>query len=230
MEAILVAAGSSRRMGFDKLSASLCGRSVLENSLRAFAATSEVSRILLVCADPEAAHVIEAVSGIDKPCRVLCGGKERADSVRNGLAAVSGNCAYVAIHDAARPLIRPEQIRDAFLLAQESGACTLAEPCADTLHRAAEDGLLRSTLDRKNVWRIQTPQIFQRDLLLESLRLAEQKGVALTDEASAVIAAGHGVAVLPSATPNFKITLPQDIELARAILERHLQSSQQAQQ
>ncbi|MFV0337440.1 MAG: 2-C-methyl-D-erythritol 4-phosphate cytidylyltransferase [Chthoniobacterales bacterium] len=229
MEAIIVAAGSSRRMGFDKLAAHIAGKSVLAHSLQAFDVCPEVTRILLVCSDPKTENIRQSLGGVSKSCAIIPGGEERADSVRNGLHALSPDCAYVAIHDAARPLILPEQISEALVLAKKNGSCTLAEPCTDTLHRASIDdayrphGLLTSTVNREHVWRIQTPQVFQLSLLFAALHQAAKKKTPLTDEASAIIASGHGVSILPCAIPNFKITFPQDLELAEDILSRRFQ-------
>jgi len=212
LEAVVVAAGSSRRMGFDKLAAPLVGRSVLEISLQAFLDCPAVSRIVLVLSEGGQPPVS---TGSPKEVVVASGGAERADSVRNGLARVSASCTHVAVHDAARPLVTPAQIEQAFDLAHEWGAATLAEPCADTLHRVGEDGHLQSTVDRTGLWRMQTPQIFERSLLESALKQATGS---FTDEAGAVIQAGKSVAMLESESPNFKITYARDLPLAELIL------------
>jgi 2-C-methyl-D-erythritol 4-phosphate cytidylyltransferase len=214
-EAVVVAGGSSRRMGIDKLRAPIAGHPLLLWSVRLFLAMNEWQRIVVVLSDDELAGILP----VDNRIVITRGGDERAGSVRAGLAGLSPACSHVAIHDAARPLALAEDVRSCLSKAVEIGACILGEPCTDTLHRADRDGRLFTTVERESLWRAQTPQIFALPLLMDCL--AEATGP-LTDEAGALIACGRKVGVLSPRGPNFKVTYPADLELANFVLEQRL--------
>ena len=167
VSAIIVAAGASRRMGFDKLSFRLPdGRTVLERSCAALAEHPAVTQLVLVCGGNRAA--CEAIAAAcPKPCAVVQGGATRADSVRNGLAAATGE--LVAIHDAARPFISAEVITAALTAAAASGAAAPAVPVKDTIKIADKSGRVVETPDRAALYAVQTPQCFQRTLYLQAL-------------------------------------------------------------
>jgi 2-C-methyl-D-erythritol 4-phosphate cytidylyltransferase len=215
--AILVAAGSSTRMGFDKLTASLCGCSVLEWSLRAFQDCSAIDRAVLVCAPQRLAEFTELAAAFPKFCNIVAGGAERSASVLHGLQALASNPPeFVAVHDAARPLVTPALIQKVLAAAEVHHAASAAHPVTDSLHRADAAGALIETIPRANLFAMETPQAARHDLLLAAL---EAHHAGATDEVSALIANGnHPVPVLHG-EPNFKITFPSDLALAGFFLK-----------
>jgi 2-C-methyl-D-erythritol 4-phosphate cytidylyltransferase len=222
MIAIMVAAGSSRRMGFDKLTANLAGKPVAAHSLLAFEATPIVERIVLVTREDRVAEFEELCRdhGITKLARVVAGGGERHLSVWNGLQAARAHSGdYVAVHDAARPLITPGAIQACYDKARHHGASACAMPISDTLKRANADGAVMGGVDRDNLWAMQTPQIFLAALLERAYQQVLRSNEAVTDEVSAVQRLGVSVFLTRIDAPNFKITLPGDLALAQLILE-----------
>lgn len=215
--AILVAAGSSARMGFDKLTAPLCGRSVLEWSLRAFQDCPGIDRAVLVCAPQRIAEFTELAAAFPKFRDIVAGGAERSASVLHGLQALASNPPdFVAVHDAARPLVTPAVIEKVLAAAETHRAASAAHPVTDSLHRADAAGALTETIPRANLFAMETPQVARHDLLLAAL---EAHHAGATDEVSALIANGiHPVPVLHG-EPNFKITFPSDLALAGFFLQ-----------
>lgn len=217
--AIIVASGSSRRMGFDKLMATLAGKSVLAHSLKAFAACPAIEEIILVT-DPERFRSLD-LSGIEDKIVRVDGGPERQHSVANGLAALSPDCQLVAIHDGARPLITPEAITLALDAAAVHGAATLARAITDTLKRADSDDFIKggqATVARENLWAMETPQCFRLRLLQEAYRQVQKDEITVTDEVSALQHLGHSIKLLPNPSPNLKVTFPSDLTLAEKLL------------
>lgn len=215
--AILVAAGSSARMGFDKLTAPLCGRSVLEWSLRAFQDCPAIDRAVLVCPPQRIADFTALAAAYPKFYNTVPGGAERSASVLHGLQALASNPpTFVAVHDAARPLVTPALIEKVLAAAEAHRAAAAAYPVTDSLHRADAGGALAETIPRANLFAMQTPQIARHDLLLAALQ-AHHAGA--TDEVTALIA--HGIHPVPvvHGEPNFKITFPADLELAGHFLQ-----------
>jgi len=220
--AILVAAGSGRRMGFDKILAPLCGRPVLLWSVEAFQSCSEISVVAVVCPPGREDEFAALCAGFSKVGPIVPGGGERRDSVRNGLDAIASRIPppdFVAVHDAARPLVTPGMVTGVVRAAWHSGASVAAEPVSDTLHRVASDGLLESTVSRENLWAMQTPQVARIGWLQSALASALADGRPVTDEMSALLETGHRPVPFAHAETNFKITYPRDLELAAAILD-----------
>jgi 2-C-methyl-D-erythritol 4-phosphate cytidylyltransferase len=213
---LVVAAGSSSRMGFDKMTAPLQGRPVVEWSLRAFQQCSEITHGVLVCAPDRIAEFQKLAAPYPKFQHIVAGGSERSASVLNGLSALAPFApGYVAVHDAARPLVTPALITHILAAARIHQAASAAQRVSDTLHRGDAQGVLLETVPREGVFAMQTPQAAGFDILLAALQ-AHQAGS--TDEVSALIASGiHPVAILND-QPNFKITYPQDLALAEALL------------
>lgn len=214
--AIIVAAGSSRRMGFNKLLASLGGESVLRRTLGAFQACEQIGEIILVAGD----EVTEAVKKWEVPklTRLVPGGAERHFSVKAGLDAVSPDCDLIAVHDGARPLIAVAQITRCIEAARIKAAVTCARRITETMKRAAPSGRITDSIDRENAWIMETPQIFTRELILRAYDAVLRDGVLVTDEVSAVQHLGEPVYVVENATANPKITLPGDIQTAERFL------------
>ena len=244
LTAIIVAAGTSQRMGFDKLFADLGNRPVVAHSIAAFQACPSVGSIVLVTR-PEKKAVFQELArneGWTKLHAVLAGGAQRHLSVWNGLQTLTdtlsespapdtmqgqGHAAsgkdgrvshFVAVHDGARPLVTPDIIERCLELAQTVGAACCAAPVSDTLKRADEHRRISGSVDRTNLWAMQTPQIFALPLLLRAYREVINTGLTVTDETSALESIGQPVGLLNSGDFNLKITYPQDLELARYLL------------
>jgi 2-C-methyl-D-erythritol 4-phosphate cytidylyltransferase len=213
-------------MGFDKLLALLGDKPVLLHTLDAVEQTSGVNEIILVARAERVAEFQDLVkqSGFKKVRKVVAGGAQRQDSVRAGLEQLSESAAYVAVHDAARPLVMPGQIEHLFSLAQEHGAVALAEPITDTLKRADKDGFVTGGVAREGLYAMQTPQIFSRKLLVDAYAGVTANSLSVTDEVSAVEHLGARVLLVPNAEFNVKITYPRDLLLAQAALTRRSSS------
>jgi 2-C-methyl-D-erythritol 4-phosphate cytidylyltransferase len=222
LSAIIVAAGSSQRMGFDKLFALLGDKPVVAHTLDAFERTSCVGEIILVARAERVMELQELVrqNGFKKVHDIIAGGTHRQDSVRAGLECVNRDARYIAVHDAARPLIIPEQIERVFALACQHGAAALAEPITDTLKRAGEDRFVTGGIAREGLYAMQTPQIFSRDLLIAAYASITAKNLSITDEVSAVEHLGAKVLLVPNEKWNVKITYPRDLLLAETALAR----------
>ena len=222
LSAIIVAAGSSTRVGFDKLFAQLAGRSVIQHTLEAFEQAPEVDEIILVCR--EITTISALAAQMKKVHAVIPGGERRQDSVAAGLRAVSTAANYIAVHDAARPLITPAEINRVFFEAQQHGAAVLASPLIDTLKLADSEQFVTGSVDRANVFAMQTPQIFARDLLLAAFHRVTKESLTITDEVSAVQNTGIRVKIVPARCENMKITFARDLAVADFILrQRQLQ-------
>ena len=203
--AVIVAAGASRRMGFDKLAYPLDGGTVLEKSVRAFDTHPAIDEILLVAGEnaPQAALLAAACA---KPAKTVAGGATRVQSVRAGLDAV--NAEYVAIHDAARPFVTPQVIWDALEAAYETGAAAPAVPVKDTV-KVAADGFVVETPAREKLYAVQTPQCFRTALYRQVL--AQVCCDAVTDDCSAFELAGLPVRLTQGDYANYKITTREDL-------------------
>jgi 2-C-methyl-D-erythritol 4-phosphate cytidylyltransferase len=220
LSAIIVAGGSSQRMGFDKTFASIGDKPVIAHSIAAFEAADLVSEIIVVgrAAKLSALEEIVVVGRFRKVKRIIAGGARRQDSVVCGLNALDGTAEFVAVHDAARPLVRPELIERVYQLARERGGAAAAAPVTDTLKRADELHRVTGGVERAGLFGVQTPQIFRRDLLEEAYRAVAAAGAEITDDISAVELVQGEVILLPNDQPNFKITYPADLPMAEFLL------------
>ena len=209
--AILVAAGASRRMGFDKLSVRLPnGQTVLEASARALWSHPAVSDLVLVCGENRpACEEIAAVC--PKPCLVVQGGETRAESVKNGLSAARGE--LVAIHDAARPFVSEAVITAALDEAFRMGAAAPAVPVKDTVKIARQDHTVVETPDRAALYAVQTPQCFRRALYLQAMQaVCGDQANQVTDDCSLFELAGFPVELTQGDYANYKITTKEDLK------------------
>ncbi|MDP9187558.1 MAG: 2-C-methyl-D-erythritol 4-phosphate cytidylyltransferase [Verrucomicrobiota bacterium] len=220
LSAIIVAAGSSERMGFDKLFAPIAGTPMIAYTIDAFERTPCVDEIILVGRTDSLPEFQKLLPAKTKVSNIVPGGAERHDSVRAGLEKVNRSSEFVAVHDAARPMITPEKIERVFEACREHGAATLAEPITDTLKRVDVDLIVTSSVDRHQLYAMQTPQIFKRDLLESAYCKAAEKEIAVTDEVSAVELVRHKVMLVPNQDFNFKITYPRDFLLAEFVLRQ----------
>ena len=221
LTALIVAAGSSQRMGFDKLFADLAGKPVVAWSIAAFEACAAVDAIVLVTR-PEKEPLFRTLArseGWTKLRAILPGGAQRHFSVWNGLQTLADTAGdYVAVHDGARPLLTPDMIERCLQLARETGAACCAAPVSDTLKRADANGRIVGGVDRESLWAMQTPQTFSVPILLDAYRRVIAAGLTVTDETSALEHIGQPVSLLNSGDFNLKITYPPDLELARHLL------------
>jgi 2-C-methyl-D-erythritol 4-phosphate cytidylyltransferase len=218
--AIIVAAGSSRRMGFDKLFALLAGKPVIAHSIAAFENCKQIDEIVLVARDERLKDFEKLVrrENFKKIRKLVAGGSERHYSVWNGLQAVNAGTDYVAIHDGARPLVTPSLIRRCIQLAAKEGAVSCSAPIPDTVKRASSDQVVTDSVERSGLWAMQTPQVFSSGLILQAYAAIIAKNEQVTDEVSAVQRLGKKIALLRNDDWNLKITFPRDLEMAEHIL------------
>jgi 2-C-methyl-D-erythritol 4-phosphate cytidylyltransferase len=221
LSAIIVAGGSSRRMGFDKTFALLAGKPVIAHTIAAFEEAVSVEEIIVVSRADRLNEMRELTEAhpFTKVRTMVPGGMHRQDSVAAGLQALGARCRYVAVQDAARPLVRAEEIERVFAAAQEHGGAALAAPVRDTLKRVDADHFVTVGASRENLFAMETPQIFERDLLERAYELVAEKQLSITDEVSAVEALEHKVLLVPNDEPNFKITFPSDLRLAELVIQ-----------
>jgi 2-C-methyl-D-erythritol 4-phosphate cytidylyltransferase len=219
LSAIIVAAGRSRRAGFDKIFADLAGRPLIAHTVAAFQHAPSVDEVILVGRESILDSLRALTAHFPKIRTVLCGGERRQDSVQRGLNAIL-EVEFVAVHDAARPLITPSEIERVFSAAKEYGAAALAAPVTDTLKVADAEGYVIGSIDRQHVFTMQTPQIFARQLLIEAYDRLRDTGLTVTDEVSAVEHAGGNVAVVVTQDHNPKMTFASDLLIAEFILSR----------
>ncbi len=221
--AIVAAGGSGQRAGLAKQWLELGGETVLRRSARLLADCPGVDELVLVVPAGEEARAAEALAGLGKAGRAVAGGPARADSVRNGLAALP-DCEVVLVHDAARPFATPALVARVAEAAARDGAALAALPVTDTVKRAGraapgEPARVAATLDRRELWLAQTPQGFRRELLLRAYAAAGAEASAATDECGLVERLGAPVTLVPGEPGNFKITSPEDVARARALTE-----------
>lgn len=214
--AIIVAAGSSRRMGFDKLSAPLRGKPVLHWTIEAFLAAETIDSIVLVC--PKERWCLLDGLVFTKPVVRTDGGTDRQDSVSNGLAALPTGTRFAAVHDGARPLIAPSDIDRCVHAAIDHRAATLARRATDTMKRSDENDFCLEAISRDHLWCMETPQVFDIGLLDMAYQNVTASSLRVTDEVSAIQAIGAKVKFIESLHPNLKITTPADLALAEALL------------
>lgn len=220
--AVIVAAGTASRMkGTDKILSPIAGKTVIERSIEAFIHSSMVDEIVVVTREDLIGHLqsLCKAKGYDKVKAVVRGGENRIQSVMNGLDHVSKKSGLAAIHDGARPLVTPQIIDETIAKAQTFHAAAPAIPVKDTI-KAAKNHIVLDTPDRSMLFAVQTPQVFDFDLLRGALKKALDEGLPITDDCSAVEAIGMSVYLSKGSEENIKITTPIDLILAEAILNR----------
>ena len=228
---IVPAAGAGRRMGFGKNKAFITIRDnpLLVLCMKMLAETGMVRRVIVVTRAWEITETElmlkeyqDRFPGIS--WQVTAGGRERQDSVANGLALIRDESGYVAVHDGARPFAGTEVFARTFARAKEFGAAIAAVPLKDTVKIVDTCGLVVSTPDRSSLCAVQTPQIFEINVLRKGYDFLKEHPVAVTDDASLVEASGHPVAVAEGSYENIKVTTPEDLLLAEKILEKQSRS------
>ncbi|NTV15512.1 MAG: 2-C-methyl-D-erythritol 4-phosphate cytidylyltransferase [Desulfobulbaceae bacterium] len=219
---IIPAGGVGLRMGAacPKQFLALAGVPVLARTVRIFRRLPECHPIVVVApaAHLEATRAMLARFVPDQAVTVVPGGETRQDSVRAGLAALPPEVNLVVVHDGVRPLLAPELVRACLAAAAETGAALLAVPVRDTVKESRDDATVAGTVARQHLWLAQTPQVARKDLLLEAFAAAERDGYVGTDEASLLERIGREVRLLPGSERNLKITRPEDLALATALL------------
>ena len=228
---IVPAAGAGKRMGFGKNKAFITIRDIplLVLCMKMLAETGMVRRVIVVTRAWEITETElmlkeyrDRFPGLS--WQVTAGGRERQDSVANGLALIADESGYVAVHDGARPFAGTEVFARTFARAKECGAAIAAVPLKDTVKIVDARGLVVSTPDRSSLCAVQTPQIFEINVLRKGYSFLKEHPVAVTDDASLVEASGHPVAVAEGSYENIKVTTPEDLLLAEKILEKQSRS------
>ena len=218
--AVIVAAGSSSRMGLDKLLAEVGGLPVLVRCVEAFQQAPSVAEVVVVTREelvPEVARLCQSFQ-LTKVSKVIRGGENRTQSARLGTLECASKAKLIAIHDGARPFVTVQVIEDAVAQAAVNGAAAPAVPVKDTI-KAAHDGLVERTLDRTELYAVQTPQVFDGDLIRAALQKAVDDGVSLTDDCAAVERLGMRVALTPGDERNIKLTTPADLLIGEILSE-----------
>lgn len=220
--AIVPAAGTGSRMGLavPKQFHELAGLPILIHTLRRLELVEELGGIVVVAPAAHRAEVEELISRyrLTRIIGVVAGGRLRQDSVKAGLDSLPASTVIVLVHDGARPLVPVALIRACLREAAKTGAAMAAIPVKDTLKAVAEDGLISNTVDRQHLWQAQTPQAMRTDLLKKAFAAAAQDGFVGTDEAALLEHINAPVTVVPGSERNIKITRPEDLELAEALL------------
>lgn len=217
--AVIVAAGSASRMGgIDKVMAPLNGEPMIARTVRAFQNCDAISEIVVVTREDLILPITSLCSGMDKVQAVVAGGSSRQESVHLGLNALSDKCKLVAIHDGARPLISWQVIDRVVRAAHTYGAAAPAIPVKDTI-KVVQGGVVKETPDRASLQAVQTPQVFDFDILRGALKKAKQDGAQVTDDCSAVERMGMAVKIVEGEERNLKVTTPLDLKIAQLFLE-----------
>lgn len=217
--AVIVAAGSSRRMGADKLFLPMAGIPVIVRTLLQFQACDSIDEIVIVTRADKLSEVADYCKryGITKATKILQGGKERAESSAAGVFEADRHSAYIAISDGARPLVTPALITATVEAAKKYGAAAPAVPVKDTI-KTAENGVVVDTPDRSKLFAIQTPQVFEAEIIKGALTKAIRDKLPVTDDCSAVEAMGYPVHLVEGSYRNIKITTQEDLIVSQAYL------------
>jgi len=225
--AVVVAAGSSSRMGAgkSKLLLEILGEPVLAYTLKVFDKTPLIERLVLVAREEEREQFIPLlIRHFHKPYCIVCGGATRQQSVLNGIEAVK-DADYYVIHDGARPLVTPDEVTAVCVDAVLNGAATLAVPSKDTCKLADTDGFVTGTPDRSALWAVQTPQVFEAAQYLAASERSRAEGKDFTDDCQLIEYNGGRVHLCRGSYENLKITTPEDLVLAEAILSKRMEEN-----
>ena len=222
--AIIVAAGRGTRMGpdVDKLFLEVAGQTVVAHTWKRFDGAACIDEIVVVIrSGMEAAFdELAAALRLTKPFRTVPGGRERQDSVWNGLNAISNRSEIVAVQDGARPCTSSDLIEATVRAAREFGAAVAAQRVTDTIKESADGAVISRHLDRQRLWSVQTPQTFRVDVLRRALAAVREKQRLVTDDTAACEWIGQPVHLVESAAPNPKITVAGDLPLIETLLRK----------
>lgn len=218
--AVIVCAGNSTRMqGVNKILLPLGDRLVIGNTLTAFQNSPSIAEIVVVAREQDIPEIQAEAErcGITKLIKCTTGGATRQESVMNGLKCISKETKLIAVHDGARPLVKPEHIEKTIKDATVFGGATLGVPVKDTI-KLVDDGLITDTPPRKQLYITQTPQVFRKAVYFEGIDFALEHGLDFTDDCQLVEAVGGKVYMTVGDYTNIKITTPEDIRLAEVLL------------
>lgn len=222
VSAIIVAAGQSRRMGGDtsKQFILIDGVPVIVRTLKAFEIAERIREVVIAARQEDIPQMYVLIQDyeITKVKQIITGGETRQESVFRAIAQVDENADFLAIHDGARPLIRPQEIDLAVSAAVEHGAAALGVPVKDTVKQVDADGKIVDTPERSTLWAVQTPQVFSRALYLRAAEQAGEAAAQLTDDCQLIERTGAPVYLVRGAYANLKITTPEDVFAAEGIL------------
>ena len=217
--AVIVAAGTASRMGgIDKVMAPIQGEPMIARTVRQFQNCDAISEIVIVTREDLIQPITNLCKAMDKVTAVVVGGKSRQESVNLGLNSLSGKVKLAAVHDGARPLITWQVIDRTVRAANTYGAAAPAIPVKDTI-KVVEGFVVKNTPDRDTLRAIQTPQVFDFDMLRGALKKAAQEGATVTDDCSAVERLGLTVKIVEGDERNIKVTTPMDLKIAELLLE-----------
>ena len=219
--AVIVAAGKSTRMeGVDKIFAPLGGEPLIVSSIKAFENCSRITEIILVLSEENCAQgkLVCEMHGFTKVKAIIPGGKERSESSYIGIQAADKRSKYIIIHDGARPFVTEQMIVDSLNAAVKRGAAAVGVPVTSTIKKV-KDGLIVDTVDRIELYEIQTPQVFRSDVIKAALKSAIDKKLPITDDCMAVEAIGLSPKIVLGTKDNIKITVREDLVIANAILK-----------
>lgn len=222
--AIIVAAGKGKRMcaNINKQFINIKDRPMLYYSLNTFSCNKLINGIVVVCADDEIEYCRQEIVDkykINKVMKIVAGGKERQESVYNGLKSID-DCNVVLIHDGARPFVSDKLIEDGIAYAEIYGACACGTTPKDTIKIRDNRGFLQNSLDRTTLFSVQTPQCFNYDLILQCHRKLKNESIAVTDDTSVVEHYGNRVYLYKGSYDNIKITTPEDLSVAEMIAKK----------
>ncbi len=218
--AVIVCAGNASRMGgINKILALLNEKPVIAFTMQAFQECADIAEIVIVTKEENFSQIKEIAEQyqIKKLTNIVEGGDTRQKSVLNGVKAVSKNSAYIAIHDGARPLVKPEHIAKVIQDAKIFGGATLGVPVKDTI-KTVDDGLITDTPPRNALWATQTPQVFRKRIYIEAMDFALTHGLDFTDDCQLVEAIGGKVYMTKGDYTNMKLTTPEDLKIAEVLL------------
>ena len=204
----------------DKMFLDIAGLPLVGHTWRRFDLFTEADEIILVTRDDTRPLLEDLAKRIDaqKPWQLVAGGAERQDSVWNGGNATAAESEIIAIQDGARPCTPLAAIQLAVVTAREMGAAVLARRLADTLKRGDGEGQIVGTVDRENLWAVQTPQVFRREIILAALAKVRDEGLSITDDTAACEALGQAVKLVECDQPNPKATTPADLPYIESLL------------
>ncbi|VAH67130.1 unnamed protein product [Triticum turgidum subsp. durum] len=217
---VLLSGGQGKRMGANmpKQYLPLLGVPIALHSLKTFCGMKEVKEVVVVC-DPSYKNLFEgSVENLQIPIKFTTPGKERQDSVFNGLQEIDGDSELVCVHDSARPLVSSEDVKKVLEDAAVHGAAVLGVPVKATIKEANSDSFVVKTLDRKTLWEMQTPQVMKPNLLKDGFELVKRDGLEVTDDVSIVECLKHPVYITEGSYTNIKVTTPDDMLLAERLM------------
>lgn len=222
--AIIVAGGKGKRMGqpINKQFIKIQGKEILARTIEVFQNMDEIDEIVVVCAEDEMEYCRKNIMleyGFSKVAKIVPGGVERQDSVRNGLYNCKSDTNIVVIHDGARPFVTSEIISDSIRCAREYGACTAAVPVKDTIKIVDMEKYSVNTPHREELYAVQTPQTFKYELIMEAHKKAGKMNILATDDTALVENTGHKVKIIDGSYINIKITTQEDLLYADLILQ-----------